>query len=371
MFDFFKDFGNITDEEVQVQDIFQRMVENAFDFLQHAIEEIEEHPKYSIINFFCGIELFFKAALLKEKWEYTVVNGQRDKATLHDYIRGKYKTVGFVQANKSLEEYDKELPESDPAFNCFDGIRKIRNMMVHFVPHNELPDPQKTGEEIATEEIKGLYYLHQLLTEKWTDDFFNFHQEIDDLSEKIHNLGEFLKEKYKNLSDEIAECKDLGCLVSKCNLCNFDSFISQPEKEGLIERYCLVCKYSNNLFGYSCAECGHLNILEEGDGSSCEKCNAPIGLERLIEEFGDDTTSKDYITEPTHAHCGMCESSDLTVVPYGEGYLCLYCFDYTDAMSLHRCEWCGDLNSSPLENSYLTGCVACDGKFGSPEFEKE
>ena len=42
---------------------FDDVVRNAFDFLGRSIDELEKHPKYSVIHFYSAIELFVKARL--------------------------------------------------------------------------------------------------------------------------------------------------------------------------------------------------------------------------------------------------------------------------------------------------------------------
>ena len=36
---------------------FEELAANAFDFLEKASDQLEKEPKYSVINFFTGIEL--------------------------------------------------------------------------------------------------------------------------------------------------------------------------------------------------------------------------------------------------------------------------------------------------------------------------
>ncbi len=54
------------------EEMFNRLVENAFDFLFKAISEIEGQPKYSVIHFYAAVELFVKARLMKEHWSLVI-----------------------------------------------------------------------------------------------------------------------------------------------------------------------------------------------------------------------------------------------------------------------------------------------------------
>jgi HEPN domain-containing protein len=48
------------------QKLLMHVIENAFDFLETAIEEFNEKPKYSILHFSTAVELFLKARLIHE-----------------------------------------------------------------------------------------------------------------------------------------------------------------------------------------------------------------------------------------------------------------------------------------------------------------
>src|SRR5256885_2670252 len=48
--------------------MFDSLVRNALDFLLRSVGELQETPKYSVIDFCAAIELFLKARLLVEHW---------------------------------------------------------------------------------------------------------------------------------------------------------------------------------------------------------------------------------------------------------------------------------------------------------------
>lgn len=45
------------------------LVRNAIEFLQRSMKELENQPKYAVIDFCTALELFLKARLLKEHWD--------------------------------------------------------------------------------------------------------------------------------------------------------------------------------------------------------------------------------------------------------------------------------------------------------------
>ena len=64
--------GRQIKEIMKTEEIFDSVVRNAIDFITTAIIELKEKPKYSVINFYTALELFFKARVLKEHWTLIV-----------------------------------------------------------------------------------------------------------------------------------------------------------------------------------------------------------------------------------------------------------------------------------------------------------
>ena len=50
------------------QEIFDSLARNAFDFLNRAILDFAESPKYSVIHFCAAVEMLLKARLMCEHW---------------------------------------------------------------------------------------------------------------------------------------------------------------------------------------------------------------------------------------------------------------------------------------------------------------
>ena len=81
---------------------FDDVVRNAFDFLRRSIDELETHPKYSVIHFYSAIELFVKARLLKEHW--TLIVTRPEQADRAKFQRGDFQSVGLKEASGRLEK---------------------------------------------------------------------------------------------------------------------------------------------------------------------------------------------------------------------------------------------------------------------------
>ena len=77
--------------------MFNRLVENALDFLFEAISEIKEQPKYSVIHFYAAVELFVKARLMNEHW--TLVITKRQEPDWDKFVAGDFQSVSLDEAS--------------------------------------------------------------------------------------------------------------------------------------------------------------------------------------------------------------------------------------------------------------------------------
>jgi hypothetical protein len=140
----------MTEEELK-----SRLAENAFDFLERAIDEFKGRPKYSIINFYAAVELFLKARLLHEHWSLIVLKTHRQKFESGDFV-----SVSFEGMCERLRKVvQSALPEG--AQRNFDVVRKHRNRMVHFF-HNATEDQGAKTESVAGEQLRPWCDLHDL-----------------------------------------------------------------------------------------------------------------------------------------------------------------------------------------------------------------
>jgi hypothetical protein len=108
-----------------------RISESAFDFLKKSVDEIKEHPKYSIIHFGNAVELLLKARLMHEHWSLVV--DRVSDADLERFLSGSCKTVGPVEAMKRLGGICGQNIPKDAAVQ-FEKIAVNRNRMTHFFP---------------------------------------------------------------------------------------------------------------------------------------------------------------------------------------------------------------------------------------------
>ncbi len=121
----------LTNEEISkfTEGMFDLLVKNAIDFLERATAEIEDRPKYSIINFFSAVELFFKARLMREHW--SLIIAKPEDASITKFRDGDFQSVTLEQATKRLKNISSENI-TDEEMNSFNDLRKHRNKLVHF-----------------------------------------------------------------------------------------------------------------------------------------------------------------------------------------------------------------------------------------------
>ena len=185
----------------------------------------------------------------------------------------------------------------------------------------------------------------------------------------MHRIRIFLKAKYCAIFPELEEHKKQGHEIVKCFACSYESAILREEIEPLFLQECLVCRAIGNVLKFPCPECSSDIVINDPHAAFCSECDHDISIEYLIEKYGDDTGTKEYHTTPTHAHCCECEYFPVSVVPLGDEWICLSCLAVHSAIK--ECNYCGQMSTGDLSDSYLTGCSQCDGKFGSSSFQNE
>ena len=142
-------------------EIFDNLVRNALDFLNRALDELEGHPKYAVIDFAAAVELVFKSrlVLVAPMW----VADEPTEATPERFAQGKLRTVGLELAKRRIESLTTETIEPD-AFKVFQAIARHRNRVVHFF-HGELSSANQR------QAVAGEIYVgwHHLYTQPFTD----------------------------------------------------------------------------------------------------------------------------------------------------------------------------------------------------------
>lgn len=348
------------------QDLLERLVENAMDFLSQSIAEFDGHPKYSVIHFHAAIELFLKARLMAEHWSLVV--SKRKDPDWDKFVAGDFMSVTLDEAADKLDKIVRS-GLSKQELETFRRLTKHRNKMVHFF-HEAVSaeENEKLRQAIAKEQLTAWYLLHKVLTARWSDVFSPWSDKLEQIDESLRKLHEFLQVVFDQLGPEIKKREDNGAVFKDCPSCGFPSQEHTDEIGELYEAQCLVCGLTDKCLTIECPDCGTpVSFVNEGFGE-CGGCKRKFEPEHLAEELTDDGAAHiaamegDDSWEP--GNCSNCDGYH-TVVRLdddGDKYLCTSCFSEFD--SIQCCGWCNELNTGDMEHSYWAGCNHCDGKAG-------
>jgi hypothetical protein len=339
--------------------MFDNLVANGLDFLEHSVAELEKNPKYSLISFCAAVEIFLKARLLKEHWSLILADpktanrselssGDFQSVSLDDAISRLRRTVG-VKINQGAEAR-------------FDRLRKHRNKLVHFF-HPEAVAGKGIIEGVAIEQGTAWYYLHRLLTRDWKEEFVNHLDSIAHLHETMQKQRGYLRTKYDIMLPGIQDGINRGTPFGRCPSCG----VNTTKESGIVigpvaKTICLLCEGENHQLKTACLTCQAANIVDfdHGDPQKCLFCNADIEMRSTVEVLSEGSEA---------AHCENCPTSPECVVSFDGKWICLQCLTvYNDVAN---CMWCGSLVTGDVEDSYSFGCVADCGGWMAHELGKD
>ena len=344
--------------------LFEQVVENALDFLNRALVEFPDHPKYSIISFHAAVELFLKARLMSEHWSLVVAKQQ--EADWDRFVSGDFRSVSLSEAASKL----KKVAQSglvDEELHAFEDVTKHRNRMVHFV--HEVSDAQKKKQmvgEVAKTQLKAWYFLHRLLTKRWKDVFEGWSDEIEIIDSELRKHREFLAVIFANIKDKIQERREKGGIFRLCPSCSFEAQEHAGPCGEIYEAECLVCGLLESNLRMQCASCGATVYFANEGFAKCQECGSEFGPEAVVGELWDSEraawASRDGDDAWELGNCDHCDGWHTVVPIEDDRYVCACCFEEIE--EVRRCGWCNEINSADMEFSYLSGCNHCDGWFG-------
>jgi rubrerythrin len=353
------------------QEIFDSLVRNATDFLERSIIELEDSPKFSIINFCTSIELFLKARLMHEHW--TLIYEDPRDAKIDSFLQGKFKSVSIETSIKRLK-YAVDLKITREEEKTFKNIRDHRNQLVHFF--NESYDIFSKSNEIeiiAQEECKGWFYLSRIIKNRWKEEFSDYVKTIEKLDESMLKVRNFLSAKYQALLPQLEVEQKKGTVFYPCFVCGFlareevvDKEFFQPDKYLSTLSFCHVCntKTWDTSLRIKCPNCedGNIMIYDLGEGE-CRECNQTVDLNYLLERYAEIKYVGSGDFEFNRAYCSCCEYLEQpTVVPFNDVWLCLSCLETHDSADF--CGYCQQPVTGNVEDSFLEGCMFCEGQMG-------
>jgi len=346
------------------EEMFSRLVENAFDFLFKAISEIEDQPKYSVIHFYAAVELFVKARLMNEHWALVV--SQRQEADWDKFIAGDFQSVTLTEAANKLKKIVRSgLSKAD--IDAFKEVANDRNKMIHFfhAAHTE-EESGKFKRDIVKKQLKAWFFLHLLLTSKWKDEFSPWSAKTAELDEELRKLHGYLQVIFDNLKPQIEENKKKGILYDECPSCGFESQELSEDENSIYEAKCLVCGLVEKSLNIQCPECGEIVTLKEEGFGQCQSCGKHLESEdvagALIDSGAAYIAAKEGDDSWGEGNCSDCDGYHTVVRTENDEWICASCFGVFE--SLQACGWCNELNTGDMEHSYVAGCNHCDGMAG-------
>lgn len=342
---------------VTSQQLFDSLVQNAIDFLNQSVADLQANPKYSVINFCASIELFLKARLMIEHW--ALIYDEPKDANKTRFLDGDFKSASIDETLRRLKKI-AYVQISDKAEKSFYELREHRNKLMHFFhPQYTNPPNEKVIEGIVAEQCKGWLHLHRLLTNDWKNEFTQYLGELDNLNRLMLKQRSFLQAKYESVLPDISKGIERGATFLVCKSCGFQASRISENDEPLIKTICVVCDYQDKYLIASCPTCGNdIYVYDMGEGV-CEQCETEIEVDYMIRTF----ENKEF-GESSRAYCDQCEFVDQPTaiqLDYDE-WVCLFCLSKHNQAG--HCEWCSDFVTGDTSDSYFSGCVMCEGRSG-------
>lgn len=345
------------------------VIENGLRFIEKAVLELwqkdaSDHLKYSVINFYSGVELLIKARLFMEHWALIV--SDTSKANADKFVRGDFRSIDLREAISRLKNIARQdVPVA--AVSVFDQLRKHRNQMVHFYHKSDLrtKEGKALKAQIVREQCLGWHFLRLLLEETWEDEFEQVQARLAKINTAMKGHDAFFATVFGQVKEKIAIAKNEGAEVEQCFACGYAAIVIEALELGPGESRCLVCNRHHTFVMHKCENCNADVPLDqyEGDDWVCSRCDAPITLDDVLfaQTEEGELPDKEFHTEGGFATCHYCECYPPSVGTIGGGPFCFACHEWH--LSYGTCGYCGGLSTGDLDDSYLTGCVNCEGKF--------
>lgn len=337
---------------------FNCLVENAMDFLERSIAAFHDQPKYSVVHFCAAVELFLKARLMAEHWSLVV--SRRQDPDWAKFIAGDFHSVSLDEAAARLEKIVRSglLGQELQAFR---RIQTHRNKAVHFFHEaHSTEEAEKQQVAIAMEQLTAWYYLHRLLNGRWKDVFAAWSQKIVTLDHQLREHHAYLQVVFDQVGPELDQLTKRGYTLAQCPSCGFLAQRNDADPDLLSQSLCLVCGLTQRRLEIECPNCGEeVTFVDEGFGecSSCRQTFEPGDVAKMLMDAPQANETLQEGDLP--ANCGDCDGYH-TVVPYDSEYVCMSCFETSN--SLKACDWCNELNTGDMRDSFVLGCGNCGGQ---------
>ena len=182
----------------------------------------------------------------------------------------------------------------------------------------------------------------------------------------------YLQAKFDALLPDIEIKKKQGAIFSTCRSCGFESSKEEilaevsETKDRLLTFCCLVCntRTRSQELNIPCPNCEDSTVrIQDLGAGECDDCDYTISLSDLLDRYAMPSHPDTGRYEPERAYCNFCEYLDEpTVVEFGHKWLCIFCLEPHEHVG--DCGYCGQFVSGDMEDSFLSGCLMCEGQMG-------
>jgi len=331
-----------------------QLMQNGLAFLLKARADLESDPKFSIVNFWHGVEILMKVPLVNHNWRL-IVRKRKDEQdiTREQFTSGDFSSINFQETCRLLQS-ELGIKLDDRSRSFFQLVQQHRNRVVHFY---HCAVSEQALDELRSEQADAWFALSRLITNEWRKVFSTEQwSEINIINHSLLRSNtyyaaakfRFIKPRLK-LSDHHFQT---------CKICLQQSYLVTRQKDiPVFNEKCEVCNHIETYISVACPECSHISRLKQDDTPfDCPECHHSQDRFSLLDE--DDSLPEDYHLSNTPAGCCECDGYD-TICKYCEGYLCTVCLGYFD--SLNFCEHCSYSSTQVPEFSSMCGCGFCDG----------
>lgn len=340
--------------DVPDNDDASALMENGLTFLNKAISELESDPKFSVVNFWNGVEILMKVPLVNRNWRLIVAGTKRKEAiSREEFLSGDFRSVGFAETCALLKS-ELGICIDDKTRLFFETVQKHRNRMVHFY-HDAVTDADLDA--LRNEQADAWFALSRLITLEWRKAFYTEQwSDVNKINIALLNSSKYYAgAKFRSVREQLEKSPHHYRICKVCSQAAF--LVIKDGHTPVFTEDCKVCGHFERYILVRCPECHHESKLEEGDVPFlCKNCDHSQDRFSALDQ--DDFLPDDYLHSATPAGCCECEGYDM-VCHYEKGYLCTQCLAYFD--SLGCCEYCSYPSSYVSAHSSMVGCGFCDG----------
>lgn len=340
--------------------LFNSLVINAIDFLESAIDDLDQRPKNSIVDFYTAIELFLKARLMLEHW--TLILDEPGNAKFQSFSIGDFKSIYFDDAVKRLKHI-LNIKFDDETLLNFKTLGEHRNQIVHFA-HTEYSNSQASKAGVVAQQWSSWHYLYQLLSKDWGQQFVDYQDKLQEIHRRMLEQKEFLNTRFNELSQQFEILNKKNIKIVSCKQCGLKSGEVKQAHDWGDDYECLVCESHGVALKpitdtLDCPQCKTPFSFFDAELTNCPHCNFNIDTNLLIRlcrekyNLGDGYQEGEYI-----AGCHECKHTPNSVF-YIEGqWSCVSCFDR--GWTAINCPHCDEFVTGDMDKIKYFACYKCE-----------